>query len=171
MERTARRYQEAISRVVYIRDSVLRRRDVSGAFTMQIGLGLFARTSFREGEKIVFFVGELFFHLDEFDGERFGHKSYILHSKKADEFGNGEWLDCFKARAQNRYLVSVSNSPYACFNVVTQKMATANCTLKVSHYKDGPKFSLQAITTINAHDEILWSYGADYEYPDRYTNE
>ena len=26
---------------------------------------------------------------------------------------------------------------------------------------------LQAITTIKAHDEILWSYGADYKYPDR----
>jgi len=36
MERTARRYQETISRVVYIRDSVLRRTDVTGAFTMQI---------------------------------------------------------------------------------------------------------------------------------------
>ena len=37
MERTARRYQETISRVVYIRDSVLRRRYVTGAFTVQIG--------------------------------------------------------------------------------------------------------------------------------------
>ena len=43
MERTAKRYQESISRVVYIRDSVLRRRDETGAFTM---LGLFARTAF-----------------------------------------------------------------------------------------------------------------------------
>ena len=60
MERTARRYQETISRVVYIRDSVLRRRDVTGAFNMQIGLGLFARTSFREGEKIVFSLESCF---------------------------------------------------------------------------------------------------------------
>ncbi len=36
MERTARRYQETISRVVYIRDSVLRQRDVTGGFPMQI---------------------------------------------------------------------------------------------------------------------------------------
>ena len=138
---------------------------------MQIGLGLFARTSFREGEKIVFFVGELFFHLDEFDGERSGHKPYILHSKKADEYGIGEWLDCFETRAQNQCVASVSNSPYSCFNVASQKMATANCTLKVSHSRDGPKFSLEAITTINPHDEILWSYGADYQYPDRYTHD
>ena len=60
MERTARRYQESISRVVCIRDSVLRRRDVTGAFTMQIGLGLFARTSFREGEKIIFSLENYF---------------------------------------------------------------------------------------------------------------
>jgi hypothetical protein len=85
----------------------------------------FARTSFREGEKIVFFVGELFYHLDEFDGVRSGHKPYIiLHSKKADEYEIGEWLDCFETRAQNQCVVSVSNSPYACFNVATQKMAT-----------------------------------------------
>jgi hypothetical protein len=101
IERTAKRYQESISRVVYIRDSVLRRRDVTGAFTMLIGLGLFARTAFREGEKIIFFVGELFTNLDEFDEERAGHKPYILHSKKADEYGTGEWLDCFNTRAQN----------------------------------------------------------------------
>ena len=101
MERTAKRYQESISRVVYIRDSVLRRGDVTGAFTMLIGLGLFARTAFREGEKIIFFVGELFTNLDEFDEERAGHKPYILHSKKADEYGTGEWLDCFNTRAQN----------------------------------------------------------------------
>ena len=128
---------------------------------MQIGLGLFARTSFREGEKIVFFVGELFHHLDEFDGERAGHKPYILHSKKADEYGIGEWLDCFETRAQNQCVASVSNSPYACFNVATQK--NGYCEL----YFEG----LQAITTINAHNEILWSYGADYEYPDRYTHD
>ena len=85
MERTARHYQETISRVIYIRDSVLRRRDVTRAFTMQIGLGLFARISLREGENIVFFVFELFTNnLDEFDEERAGHKPYILHSKKAD---------------------------------------------------------------------------------------
>ena len=53
-------------------------------------------------------------------------------------------------------------------NIVTQRMATANCKLKVSHHRDGPKFSLEATTTINAHEEILWSYGADYEYPDKY---
>ena len=91
MERTAKRYQESISRVVYIRDSILRRRDVvTGAFTMLIGLGLFARTAFREGEKIIFFVGELFTNLDEFDEEC---KPYILHS-------------------QNRCLASVSNLIY-----------------------------------------------------------
>ena len=100
MERTARRYQETISRVVYIRDSVLRRRDVTGAFAMQIRLGLFARTSFREGDKIIFFVVELFTNLDEFDEERAGHKPYILHFKKADQYGTGEWLDCFNTRAQ-----------------------------------------------------------------------
>ena len=85
--------QLSISRVVYIRDSLLRRRDVTGAFTMLIGLGLFARTTFREGEKTIFFVGELFTNLDEFDEERAGQKPYILHSKKADEYGTGEWLE------------------------------------------------------------------------------
>jgi hypothetical protein len=90
MERTAKRYQESISRVVYIRDSVLRRRDVTGAFIMQVGLGLFARTSFREGEKIIFFVGEMFTNLDDFEEERAGHKPYILHSKKADEYGKSK---------------------------------------------------------------------------------
>jgi hypothetical protein len=164
----ARRYQETISRVLYIRDSVLRRRDITGDFTMQIGLGLFARTIFRPGEKIVYFVGEIFYDIDEFDQGRVGHKPYILHSKKADDFGNGEWLDCFNSRAENRCLASVSNSPFACFNIKTQKMALANCRLKVSHHADGPRFSLEATTTINAHDEILWSYGADYEYPNTY---
>ena len=134
--------------------------------------GLFARTTFREREKIIYFVGGLFINLNEFDGESAGHKPYILHSKKVDEYGIGEWLDFFNTRAQNQCLASVSNSPYACFNIVTQKMATANCTLKVSHNRDGPKFSLEAITSINAHDEILWSYGADYEYSDihKYTH-
>ena len=123
--------------------------------------GLFARTTFREREKIIYFVGGLFINLNEFDGESAGHKPYILHSKK---------VDFFNTRAQNQCLASVSNSPsHACFNIVTQKMATANCTLKVSHNRDGPKFSLEAITSLNAHDEILWSYGADYEYSDIHT--
>ena len=168
LERTAHRYQESVSRVVFVRDSDLRRRDVTGAFTMHIGLGLFAKTLFRAGEKIVYFVGEIFTNIDEFDGERAGHKPYILHSKKADEFGIGEWLDCFVSRAQNRCMASVSNSPFACLNIKTQRMAVANCKLKVSHQSDGPKFSLEAITTINVNDEILWSYGADYEYPNQY---
>ena len=92
----------------------------------------------------------------------------FISRRLVDEYGIGEWLNCFNTRAQNRCLVSISNSPYACFNIVTQKVATANCTLKVNHNRDGQKFSLEAITIINAHDEILWSYGADYEYPDRY---
>ena len=95
-------------------------------------------------------------------------RTYILHFKKADEYGTGEWRDCFKTRAQNRCLASVFNSPYTCFfDIVTQRMATANCKLKVSHHRDGPNFSLQATTTINAHEEILWSYRADYEYPEK----
>ena len=61
---------------------------------MQKGLGLFAQTAFREGEKIVYSVSKLFTHLDELDEERAGHKPYILQSKKADQYGIGEWLDC-----------------------------------------------------------------------------
>ena len=34
--------------------------------------------------------------------------------------------------------------------------------IEFSHHRDGPKFSLEAITTIHAHEEVLWSYGVDY---------
>ena len=112
LDRTERRYQESLSNVLYIRDSILRRRDVTGAYTMQIGLGRFARSPFRPGEKIVYFVGEVFTNIEEFDEERYGHKPYILHSKRADDFGIGEWLDCFDSRARNRCMASVSNSPW-----------------------------------------------------------
>jgi hypothetical protein len=50
-------------------------------------------------------------------------------------------------------------------------MAEANCALKVSHHASGPKFSLEVLPnkTIKEHDEILWSYGANYAYPPEYT--
>jgi hypothetical protein len=170
MSRTERRYQDSLSHVVYIRDSVLRRRDITGEFTMGIGLGLFAKVSFQAGEKIAFFVGEIFTDLNEFDTDRVGHKPYILQSKQANAYGVGEWLDCFESRLRNNYYVSVANSPYACLNSKTNKMAEANCSLKVSHHASGPKFSLEVLAkkTIKEHDEILWSYGANYAYPPEY---
>ena len=47
-------------------------------------------------------------------------------------------------------------------------MAVPNCRLKVNHQTDPTKFSLEAITVIKEHDEILWSYGAHYIYPPEY---
>jgi hypothetical protein len=144
---------------------VLRRRDRIGKFNMPIGLGLFAKTQFEVGDKVAVFNGELFFNLDEFDNERAGHNPYILHSKQADANGKGEWLDCFLTRRNNKCMASVSNSPYACYNTKTGRMAVSNCRLKVSHQSNPTKFSLEAITVIKQNDEILWSYGAQYIYP------
>ena len=45
--------------------------------------------------------------------------------------------------------------PYACFNTANQRMAQANCRLKVSHHRDRPKFSSEAITTINYYGPIV----------------
>ena len=91
---------------------------------MQKGLGLFAWTAFREGEKkIVYSVSKLFTHLDAFDEKRAGHKPYILHSKKADQYGIGEWLDCCDTRAQKRCLASVSSSPLSLHKEWRQRTA------------------------------------------------
>ena len=65
-------------------------------------------------------------------------------------------------------MASVSNSPYACLNTKTGKNAVANCTLRVSHHSERTRFSLEAITVIKEHDEILWSYGSHYIYPPEY---
>ena len=115
-------------------------------------------------------MGEIFTDINEFDNDRAGHKPYILQSKQVNTYGIGEWLDCFESRLRNKCYVSVANSPYACLNSKTNKMAEANCTLKVSHHASGPKFSLQVLAnkTIKEHDEILWSYGANYAYPPEY---
>ena len=49
MSRTEKRYQDSLSHVVYIRDSILCRRDITGEFTMGIGLDLFAKVSMQGG--------------------------------------------------------------------------------------------------------------------------
>jgi hypothetical protein len=66
-------------------------------------------------------------------------------------------------------MASNSNSPYACMNTKTGRMAVPNCRLTVCHQMDPTKFSLEAITVIKENDEILlWSYGAQYIYPPEY---
>jgi hypothetical protein len=57
MSRTEKRYQDSLSHVVYIRDSVLCRRDITGEFTMGIGLDLFAKVSMQGGEGNRVFCG------------------------------------------------------------------------------------------------------------------
>ncbi len=115
-------------------------------------------------------MGEIFTDINKFDNDRAGHKRYILQSKQVNTYGIGEWLDCFESRLRNNCYVSVANSPYACLNSKTNKMAEANCTLKVTHHATGPKFSLEVLAnkTIKKHDEILGSYGANLEYPPEY---
>ena len=56
-----------------------------------------------------------------------------------------------------------------CYNVVQKQVPVANARLVVRVMTKGNYvWSLKTISVIEAHDEILFNYGAAYKYPEVY---
>ena len=123
------------------------------------------------GDHIISFVGDILRTPEEVNARSAaGHGGYTLGTAT----GTGWFLDCFKTARLGQCFASISNTPYRCRNVVTgSNNPSSNARLAVSFPTAGkpPTWSLKCASNIDMGHEILWSYGADYVFPEHYTLE
>ena len=157
---------DQMSRVHFrVQPSKLRRRHpATGAFTEEIGNGLFAMTRFKPGEHLINFIGDIINRQQYLQRTLAGRGGYILSNRSESVF-----LDCFDQARNGMCWASMVNSPYGCRFVNTYTAPTANATLVIfAAGNNRYTWSLKAIKSIGRGEEIFFNYGAAYVFPAHY---
>jgi hypothetical protein len=155
----------ALTRILFrVAPSNLRRRNATTLqFTEPIGNGLFATRTFRPGEHIIHFIGEIINRQELQERTAAGRGGYILANR-----GETQFLDCYETAQSGRCLASMANSPLGCrFAGENGPKASANSKLVVSMYSQELNlWSLKARKTIKEGEEILFRYSRNYVFPE-----
>ena len=141
-----------LTRSLYAGQSLLILNDT----TLIIGQGLFSHLSYRKGELIATFNGEIISNEEALYRASINLGGYMIYATKTST------LDCRSNRFTYDCMASLANTPTNCKVWLdgNLKSATANCRITRDSGKN--KIHLRSIKLINSGEEMLWKYGKSY---------
>ncbi len=124
-----------------------------------VGKGLFTNVTIPKGATIIYFEGTV---------RKWEEVHSLSVANQPNQFytiqlyGRNNFLDCYQHYRGGLCLGSYANSPSGCVYKENKEPAKANAKLVVTHQTA----KLIARRTIMVNEEILWSYGRTYKFPE-----